>query len=269
VLTRDTLYDELPVLERARLHERVGLALEANHRDHLAPHLGALAHHFSAAVPVGSSAKAIACAIAAGEQARAQLAYEEAARCFGLALSVLDHAAVPDAELRRKLVISLATAQMKSGHAVRAVDALTEAANQASHVGAASDLAQAAIELEEAAWRLGLPGMRAVGLLERSLEQLPRHDGITRARLQSALARALAFAGDVERTGCSAKPFSLRADSAIRTRSKPPYGAGSGCVGTRRASMRCSPPLMRRSRSPRSSATRKECWMAAPSACTC
>ena len=199
VLTRDTLYEELPALDRARLHERVAVALEADHRDHLAPHLAALAYHFSAAMPVGSSAKAIAYANAAGEQARTRLAYEEASRCFSLALGLLDHTAAPNPELRCKLLIALAGVQMKSGHTVQALNALTEAAGHARHLGAADQLAEAAIEFEEAAWRLGLPGIRAVGLLEQSLEHCGENHRVMRARLQSSLARALAFAGSAER----------------------------------------------------------------------
>ena len=194
VLTRDALYEEMPALERARLHQRIGAALEDEYQHDLAPHLSLLAHHFNAALPGGSGAKAIAYAARAGEQAGARLAYEEAARCFSLALSALDQTA-PDAALRCKLIIALGSAQMKSGHALQALEALSEAARRASHPSAANDLAAAAIDFEEIAWRLGLPGAHAVRLLKESLTRLRADDGLMRARLQSSLVRALVFAG--------------------------------------------------------------------------
>jgi DNA-binding CsgD family transcriptional regulator len=199
VLVRDVLYQDLPALDRARMHERIGAALEADERDGLTPRFALLAHHFGAALPTGSSAKAIAYASAAAKQACAQLAYEEAARYYGLALRMLDQAAAHDPRVRCKLAIALASAQMKAGHAASALDAFAEAADQARRLGATDDLAQAALELEETVWRLGLPGARAIPLLEASLERLRDDDCITRARLQSSLARALAFAGEADR----------------------------------------------------------------------
>jgi DNA-binding CsgD family transcriptional regulator len=65
---------------------------------------------------------------------------------------------------------------------------------RASQLGALNDLAQAAIEFEEVAWRLALPGMRAVRLLERALRQLGQAEDKTRGKLQSSMVRALVFA---------------------------------------------------------------------------
>jgi len=194
VLTRDTLYEEMPSLERARVHRRVGVALEDQHQHNLHPYLSQLAYHFNAALPGGSSTKAVAYAMQAGQQARARLAYEEAARCFGLALNALDLTAPLDAGLRCKLAIALGSAQMKSGQTIQAVEVLIDAASRANHLGAMSDLAEAAIEFEEVAWRLGLPGASAVRLLEVSLDRLDEADGVARAKLQSSLVRALVFA---------------------------------------------------------------------------
>jgi len=50
-LVRSTLYDELRVTKRARLHRRVGEAIESIHGDDLDAHLGELAHHFAQAWP--------------------------------------------------------------------------------------------------------------------------------------------------------------------------------------------------------------------------
>jgi predicted ATPase len=45
-LIRDTLYDELPPSQRARLHARVGIALEDLYQPDPDPHLAELAHHY-------------------------------------------------------------------------------------------------------------------------------------------------------------------------------------------------------------------------------
>ena len=115
VLTRDTLYDEIPLLERARLHERIGLALEDEHRYRVTPPLATLAHHFNAALPSGPGAKAVDYATRAGEQARAGLAYEEAVGWFRVALNALTQTAPLDASRQCRLGIALASAQAKSG----------------------------------------------------------------------------------------------------------------------------------------------------------
>ena len=193
------MYDEIPALERARLHQRIANALETDYQHNLEPHLWLLAHHFNAALPGGSGAKAIAYAIAAGEQARRRLAHAEAARCFSLALNALDQSGSLDAELRCKLTIALGRAQLRSGHPLSALRSLSEAASRASHLSARNEMAEAATEFEEVSWRLGLPGADAVRLLEVCLEHVDEFDGVVRTRLRSALVRALVFAGIPER----------------------------------------------------------------------
>lgn len=194
VLTRDALYDRMISIDRARLHQHVGAALEEECKHDRAPHLALLAHHFNAATPGASSSKAIDYASRAGEQALARHAYEDAAGYFGLALRTLDQGA-QDASRRCKLLIALGGAQTKSGQMVPALEALFEAAKRANYLGAGNDLAEAALEFEEVAWRLGLPGAPALRLLRESLTYLEEDDDLARANLQSAMVRALAFAG--------------------------------------------------------------------------
>ena len=195
VLTRDTLYDEIPLLERARLHERIGLALEDEHRYSVTPPLATLAHHFNAALPSGPGAKAVDYATRAGEQARAGLAYEEAVGWFRVALNALTQTAPLDASRQCRLGIALASAQAKSGQPTEALAALNAVASQAEMLGASGDLMRAAIEFEEVAWRLGLPSAGAVQLLQEALRLTDPGDDIGQARLRSSLVRGLVFAG--------------------------------------------------------------------------
>jgi class 3 adenylate cyclase/DNA-binding CsgD family transcriptional regulator len=84
-LIREVLYREIPTSRRARLHRRIGEALEACGEDHLPE----LAHHFWAAGPAGDAERAVTYAERAGEQAVARLAYEPAAALYGMALEAL------------------------------------------------------------------------------------------------------------------------------------------------------------------------------------
>ena len=88
-LIRDPLYDELPSARRLQLHHDAGEALEAVYSVDLEPHLAELAQHFIAAGPA-SADKAVDYARRAGHRAAGQLAYEEAARLYYMALPVLD-----------------------------------------------------------------------------------------------------------------------------------------------------------------------------------
>ena len=86
VLIRDTLYDELTAARRMQLHREAGDALERTYASDPEPHLAELAQHFVAAAPLGVRDKAVRYARRAGERAAAQLAFEEAARHFEIAL---------------------------------------------------------------------------------------------------------------------------------------------------------------------------------------
>jgi predicted ATPase/DNA-binding SARP family transcriptional activator len=85
-LVRDTLYDELSALRRARLHQRVAEALE----EHGLAEPSELAHHYwQAAAVVGGAHAALAWADRAAEQALSRLAYEQAEELLKRALTLL------------------------------------------------------------------------------------------------------------------------------------------------------------------------------------
>src|SRR5262249_29787869 len=65
MLVRDAIYGDTPALERARLHRRVGLALEEFHRGARAAPCAELARHFVHAVVLGDAAKALDYAVRA------------------------------------------------------------------------------------------------------------------------------------------------------------------------------------------------------------
>ncbi|MFL6663158.1 MAG: helix-turn-helix transcriptional regulator, partial [Rhizobacter sp.] len=191
-LVRDTLYDELPSLQRARLHQRIAAALELQHAGDLTPCLSALAHHWHAAGPVGDVAKAIEYATRAAERATAMQAHEEAARHYGLACAALADGPAADAA-RGGLLLALGSAQNSAGRSALALATFADAAACARRTGDASLLARAAIGFGNVQWRLGIEGSAAVALIREALVRVGETDPRQRAALLTVLCRALLF----------------------------------------------------------------------------
>ncbi|MDP9416408.1 MAG: AAA family ATPase [Actinomycetota bacterium] len=198
-LIRQTINDELSAPRRARLHRRVGEAMEQLHGGNPEPHLAALAHHFCAGARVEDLPKAISYTRRAAEGAVALLAYEEAARFHHLALQALDLADAPDEGLRGELLLALGEARRKAGELGEAMEAFQRASEVTRASDDAEGLARAALGYEDALLPTGLPRSRAGDastlLLKEALRVLPPGEGALRARVLAGLGRALYFAG--------------------------------------------------------------------------
>jgi DNA-binding SARP family transcriptional activator len=96
-LVQEAIYGELPAVRRARLHTRVGKAIE---RVASGPSARVeLAHHFAQAAPAIGPEKAVEYALGAAEDALASLAYEAAEEYLRHALALLTSApSTPDSE---------------------------------------------------------------------------------------------------------------------------------------------------------------------------
>lgn len=190
---------------RARLH-----LAAAQHLDAVGGHqrLPEVAHHRIAALPLGDAALAVAAAEGAGELALAQLAYEDAARLFGRALSTASDAAT-EGPVRARLLIALARALHLSHDGAGAMAACEAAASLARQLGDAELLGRAALVLQDTSEPDWLPGVRswchaalaALGERDTSLRaQLLAQEAMTWLwgdefdRLQAASAEAVAMA---------------------------------------------------------------------------
>ncbi len=125
-LIGETLREELGAATRARLHARVGAALEERYRPRpLAPsnldvpirgaHLAELAHHFFEAQPLGDAARALDYCERAGEHALSLLAFADAARWFERACGLLETAAPLDEQRWDRLTAKCRAARARAG----------------------------------------------------------------------------------------------------------------------------------------------------------
>ncbi len=189
-LVRRAVYDRLTAVRRAELHLRVGEAREqAEGRSARA--LADLAHHFTAAAPLGGVERAVEYNILAARAATEALAFDEAARLLQTALEL----GLDDETRRAQVLLELGYARHRAGRASDAFGAFTAAADIARELGDAEMLARAAIGYEEAAWRPGAV-RDATDLLEEASAALGDQRSELRVGLLSGLARALDLRGD-------------------------------------------------------------------------
>jgi DNA-binding SARP family transcriptional activator len=183
-LIRDTLYDELTPARRMQLHQDAAGALEAAHSNDLEPHLTELAHHYVAAAPAGVTDKAIEYARRAANRAASQLAYEEAARLYELALTLVD-----EPTTRCDLLLALGDAQARAGDSAASRQTFREAAELAEERGLPARLARAALGYGgRIIWEVSRDDEYAVPLLERAIAALGDADSSLRVRLLARLA---------------------------------------------------------------------------------
>jgi DNA-binding SARP family transcriptional activator/tetratricopeptide (TPR) repeat protein len=205
-LVRETLYAGTSSPRRVRMHERVGLALEdraAGRTDAgdgvsaaTESEITALAHHFTRAGDARDPERAITYALAAGEQATAMLAHEEAAEHYARALDVLDRTGSSGAVQVRRLTVllELGEARLRSGDRVEAWPAFREAATLAVELGDRQALIRAAIEASRRFIQApGLVEQELIELLELALQQTAGERSVTRVRLLARLCVALYF----------------------------------------------------------------------------
>jgi eukaryotic-like serine/threonine-protein kinase len=189
VLIRDTLYDELTPGRRVQLHRRVGDALEDFYADNIEPHLAELAHHFYESARPAFTEKALAYARRAAERSLTQLAYEEAARLFGVALRILDSTESQDDVLRCELLLALGDAYARAGDTPRSKQMYRQAARLAEALRLPEHLGRAALGYGgRLMWDVSRDDEYLVPLLERALATLGDEDSTLRVKLLGRLA---------------------------------------------------------------------------------
>lgn len=194
-LIRDGLYTSLPPTERIRQHGHIAAALERlPDRDN---RRAELASHYQHAIPLLGSDPAATAAWRAGDQARAALAFEEAATHYGSALDA--YAQAPRTPLGPicDLQIDLAEALYRAGDYPAGQQAMLEAADTARRLDDTERLARAPLagDVGGIAGASLRPGSDPVtDLAEEAAERLGGKDSVDRARLLAYVATRTAYA---------------------------------------------------------------------------
>ncbi|HVF15192.1 MAG TPA: hypothetical protein VM942_11370, partial [Acidimicrobiales bacterium] len=219
-LVRQTLYEQLSAVRRARSHRRVGEALEEilgvvhgdeGGEDGLDAVLPALAHHFGAAASDGQAVKAAGYALRAALRALGQAAHEDADEYLLRGLAALE--ANPsdghhrrDLELRCDLLLALARTRAHALDHPGLREASLQAAELARALGSGERLARAAYWFNARAIA-GTVNPVGIALCEEALAGLDEDAPALRALVMSTLARERAFG----REGIAAEPLSREA----------------------------------------------------------
>ena len=196
-LIQHSLYEDLGPTRLARMHGKVGEALERLDVGRFDERLGELARHFLLATRPVEADKAIAYAYRAGLAALDALAPDEAVRYFEQALSLVDRTPGVDALSRIDLLIGLGTALRQTGVAAFR-ETLLEAAHAAQDIGASDRLVAAALANSRGFATLGKIDAEKVEVLEAALRGLGGADSLERARVLGALCSEIAY-GSLER----------------------------------------------------------------------
>jgi DNA-binding CsgD family transcriptional regulator/tetratricopeptide (TPR) repeat protein len=203
-LVRETLVEGLGAVDRWRHHRRIAETLEREWEQtpvEGATTMSRLASHWQQA---GDGPRAIRYARMAASQATRQLAYEEAARLYRLALGQAGAGGL-DLGGRCEVLLELATAEYRCGNVRRAMQAFVQAAELARGSGRPSLLAGAPLIVQD----IGDPQVNASVLraCEGVLAGADGLDDAVGARLLAQRAVALCESGRLE----EALPDSQRA----------------------------------------------------------
>ncbi len=240
-LIRQTLLSGLTSARRARLHRRIGEAIES--RPDADEHVDALAYHFGEAVGGAEIGKAVDYAIRAATQALGQLAHEEALVRIDRGLHALELDGRGDDARRSDLWLLRANAlQDGPGEDPEGVvDALQRAAASARAIGSAERLVRAA-ELMAEETVFGAGTAPAVPLCEEALAVVGDDRPDLRARALGALVYARATMesssadlGELAATAAEAG----RAVGDAGTRSRARWSPKARCCSPVPTRMRC------------------------------
>ena len=198
-LLRTTLEEELSVTRRARVHLRIGEAIEQLQGARPDAWLAELARHFGAAGPRAAD-RAVTYAERAAAQAASRLAYDEAVRLLGAAVTLRrrdEH--VDPAELAR-LENALAAAEADAGQWEVARASFARATVTARTAGArgAGAFARAALGHAGGTWeQYAVEDVENIALLEEALDRLPTKNSPMRAQVLARIAVHRSFVAEV------------------------------------------------------------------------
>jgi predicted ATPase/DNA-binding CsgD family transcriptional regulator len=205
-LIRETIYEDLPAIDRLRFHGRAGDALVSVHSAHPELALTRIANHYHESAALGNAEKAIMYALRAADSAVHMYAYEDALLHYDRAIETLESGGLMHDERLARAYILKGSALYQLGLVQRSIEVLLGAVNRTRVLGSAELLVDVLMLLARSSQHL--EQHHFVPLLERALALLPEADSAWRAK---ALA-TLAFA---ERTSQDKPRLQLLVDRAL------------------------------------------------------
>ena len=195
-LIHESLYAIPGRVDRARLHARVGAALEGISSASSAADVAQLAHHYLSAGPFGDPAKAVRYAREAAARAADQGAWQDAARLLEQVLAA--SRAGPDADaVRCDVLVELGRVRRSAGRIREAHRAFEESISLADRVGDEDRMLAAAVAFgAPQLWgprEWGETDTGLIALLERQLDRIAEGDPARRIRILATLATELYF----------------------------------------------------------------------------
>lgn len=196
-LIREVLYEELPVLQRLKLHGRVADTLAEIHRADLSSVLTTIAHHYSEALPLGYAEQAATFELRAAEQATQMCAYEDAVTHYDRALAALSVAGYEnDARIVQAWFLKGCAQTLIGGDIKLVTEAFLQGVKHAIRLRSPLLLDL----ITRLLWSTSDgPQSYLVPLLEKTLATLPPDDSIARAKALVSLAFALRCESDASR----------------------------------------------------------------------
>lgn len=192
-LIQETVLGELDSERRAKLHARVGEAMDALFGGESHPPLDELARHFHASRRLTGHRRAIGYGVRAAQEAADALAPERAAVLYERVLETLDEAG--DADPRQRFDTLLALAAVRQPNA----DAVLRAVAVARDLGDCEGIARAVLAYTPANHPSFDPSWSS--LCEEALAEIPERAEATRARLLAKLAMGYELSHDAARGG--------------------------------------------------------------------
>jgi DNA-binding SARP family transcriptional activator len=195
-LIHESLYAIPGRVDRARLHARVGAALEGLSSASTAADVAQLAHHYLSAGPFGDPVKAVRYAREAAARAAGQGAWQDAARLLEQALAAAPAGPAADA-VRCDVLVELGQVRRSAGRIREAHRAFEESISLADRIGDEDRMLAAAVVFgAPQLWgprEWGETDTGLIALLERQLDRISDGDPARRIRILATLATELYF----------------------------------------------------------------------------
>ena len=196
---RETIYDELPTLERLRGHQRVAAAMAKLHAGKVEPVLSQLAHHCREAAALGDFESAVDVALQAAAYDVRLYALEDACRHYDMALQILLENGCEADPRTAETYFRKGRVALTAGKIPQAIDSLARGVELARRLGDAELFTDCMLVLVLGSSHL--PQHRTVPLLKEALSMLPEADLRRRASTLANLAFASRSTTSVDETG--------------------------------------------------------------------